>query len=334
MNTILITGAGGEIGHGLIIELSKNKNNKIIALDLNDLNSKLESCVTEFIKADILDNTKLAKLFSKYSFDTIFHLAALLSTTSERDPVKAHHVNTDGVINILYLAERHARQNKKNVKFLFPSSIAIYGMPNLEAKKKYKKVKEEEFNLPTTMYGCNKLYIETLGNYYARYYEKDKKTDTQYLDFRSLRFPGIVSADTLPTGGTSDFGPEMLHAAAQGKNYECFVRKDTIIPFMIMPDAVSALLKLADAPRKNIKAHVYNVGSFAVSAEDISEYALKINDIKITYKPHRKRQAIVDSWPIDVDDSNAKTDWGWKADYDKERSFKEYLIPAIKARYT
>lgn len=332
MKTILITGANGEVGHGLINKLSEYKN-KIIALDLNPLDDKLENKIEEFIKADILNNERIKKLFKKYNFDTIFHLAAILSTSSEKDPVKAHHVNTDGAINILYHAERFARENKKTVKFIFPSSIAIYGLPNLETKKRAGKIKEEEFNLPATMYGCNKLYIETLGNYYSRYYEKDKKSDKQYLDFRALRFPGIISAETLPTGGTSDFGPEMLHRAAQNRDYECFVRADSKIPFMVMPDAIKALIQLTKAPKKAISRHVYNVGSFAPTASDIAKYALRINKIKITYKPHQKRQAIVDSWPEDVDDTKARTDWGWKPEFDEERSFNEYLIPAVRARY-
>jgi len=330
---ILITGANGEIGHGLIRNLSNDSENQIVALDINPLDQSLRSLITEFVKADILDNTKTSKLFEKYSFDTVFHLAALLSTSAERDPVKAHHVNTDGAINILFHAERFARKNKKKVKFIFPSSIAIYGMPDMETKARIKKVKEGQYNLPATMYGCNKLYIETLGNYYARYYEKDRKSDTQYLDFRSLRFPGIISTDTMPTGGTSDFGPEMLHAAAKNQDYECFVRASSKIPFMVMPDAVRALLKLAKAPKSSVKQHVYNVGSFAISAEGIAKYAVQINKIKITYKPHQKRQAIVDSWPEDVDDSKARTDWGWKPMFSEKKSFRDYLIPSIKSQY-
>jgi nucleoside-diphosphate-sugar epimerase len=333
MKTVLITGANGEIGHGLIKKLAQDPKNKLVAFDINNLDTELSKLVLQSFKGDILDRALVKKLFDNYQFDIIFHLAALLSTSSEKDPIKAHHVNTDGAINILYLAERYARKNKKKVKFIFPSSIAIYGMPSLEAKKKHKKVKEEEFNLPATMYGCNKLYIESLGNYYARYYEKDKKSDTQYLDFRSVRFPGIISADTMPTGGTSDFGPEMLHAAAQKENYECFVRRDSKIPFMAMPDAVRALIQLSKAPKKQIRQHAYNVGSFTLTAEEIAKYAHEINKISISYIPHQKRQAIVDSWPEDVDDTKAKNDWGWKAEFNEAKSFRSYLIPAIKSRY-
>jgi nucleoside-diphosphate-sugar epimerase len=342
--TILITGVNGEIGHGLVKRLSA-EDYKIIALDISLPDENITSKVFKFIEGDILDTALLEKLFREYKFDTVFHLAAMLSTSAERDPVKAHHVNTDGSINLLSMAEKYARKNEKSIMFIFPSSIAVYGMPNLEIKTKAGKVSEEEYNLPATMYGCNKLYIEMLGNYYARYYEKHKKTDRSYLDFRCVRFPGIISADTLPTGGTSDFGPEMLHAAAQNKPYECFVREDSKIPFMVMPDAVKALVQLAKVPKSKIKTHVYNVGSFTISAKEIESYANRslhsqpkagppLADFKVTYKPHQKRQAIVDSWPEDVDDSKARNDWGWSVDFDKEAAFNEYLIPSIKSRYT
>ncbi len=332
--TILITGANGEIGHGLIKKLTEDGKNKIVALDINSLDSSFSKPTLQFIKGDILDNKLISTLFEKYKFDTIFHLAALLSTSSERDPVRAHHVNTDGAINILYHAENFARKTQKKVAFVFPSSIAIYGLPNLAIKAKIGKIKEDQHNLPTTMYGCNKLYIELLGNYYARYYEKHKKSD-QFLDFRAIRFPGIISADTLPTGGTSDFGPEMLHAAARNKPYECFVRSDTKIPFMAMPDAVKALIQLSEAPKSNLLHNVYNVGSFSLSVKEIEGYARKLlHPIKVTYRPHHKRQSIVDSWPEDVDDSKARADWSWKAVLNQERAFLDYLVPTIKARYS
>ena len=331
--TVLITGVNGEIGHGLVKKLS-GEDYKIIALDISTPDENVSANVFKFVSGDILDTALLENLFQEYKFDVVFHLAAMLSTSAERDPVKAHHVNTDGSINLLSIAEKYARLSEKSIMFIFPSSIAVYGMPNLEIKSKAGKVKEEEYNLPATMYGCNKLYIEMLGNYYTRYYEKHKKTDKSFLDFRCVRFPGIISADTMPTGGTSDFGPEMLHAAAQNKPYECFVRENSRIPFMVMPDAVKALIALSGVPKSQIKTHVYNVGSFTISAKEIEEYAHSLNSIKVTYKPHQKRQAIVDSWPEDVDDSKARADWGWSPDFDKELSFNEYLIPSIKARYT
>ena len=155
------------------------------------------------------------------------------------------------------------------------------------------------------------------------------------VDFRALRFPGLVSAFTVPSGGTSDYGPEMLHAAARGETYECFVRPDSVIPFMAMPDAVTALLKLAQAPAKALSRRVYNVTSFSLTAEEFRQMVLRfIPDAQISYSPDLKRQGIVDSWPAGLNDNDARRDWGWRPEYDLDRSFAEYLVPNIKQRYS
>jgi nucleoside-diphosphate-sugar epimerase len=186
------------------------------------------------------------------------------------------------------------------------------------------------------MYGCNKLYCEKLGMYYSRYYGQRHLDPNPpvMLDFRALRFPGLVSAFTLPSGGTSDYGPEMLHAAAQGKPYSCFVREDTKISFMAMPDAIKSLLMLADAPRQNLSHMIYNVAAFALMAGEFRDRALKaFPGEKITFDPNPRRQGIVDSWPEDVDDSLARKDWGWKPDYDEDAFFDQYFLPQIRERY-
>ncbi|MEK7670982.1 MAG: NAD-dependent epimerase/dehydratase family protein, partial [Bacteroidota bacterium] len=186
------------------------------------------------------------------------------------------------------------------------------------------------------MYGVNKLYCEHLGRYYAKHYRQLASDTTQSggVDFRSIRFPGLMSAVTVPSGGTSDYAPEMLHAAAQGKSYSCFVREDVRIPFMAMPDAITALLKLHDAPKEKLSSSVYNIGSFSPSAGQIvSIVKREFPKAEITFSPDDKRQAIVDSWPEDVDDSAARNDWGWAPEYDQARAFNEYLIPGIRKRY-
>lgn len=335
MKNVLVTGANGEIGHELIEKLSGYRNVNVVALDINKLDDKLANCVTKEFTGDILDFELLSRLFKKYEFDTVFHLAAMLSTSAEKDPIKAHHVNTDGSISVMSVAEKLSRYLKKQVVFIFPSSIAVYGLPSVKKAHSVGKIKEKEWNKPATMYGCNKLYIEFLGNYYEKYYRKDKSSKRPLFDFRAVRFPGLLSANTLPTGGTSDWGPEILHYAAQGKHYECFVRKDSWLPFMTMPDAVKALTMLASAPKKSLKHDVYNVGGFTVNAGEIAKIAKKaFGWDKIIYKPDIKRQAIVDSWPEDVDDTLAKKEWGFKSDYNKETAFNDYLIPAILKRYS
>jgi nucleoside-diphosphate-sugar epimerase len=185
------------------------------------------------------------------------------------------------------------------------------------------------------MYGCNKLYCEHLGRYYARHYKQlSAETLGGRVDFRCLRFPGLISAVTVPAGGTSDYAPEMLHAAAEGVPYSCFVREDTRIPFMAMPDAVEAILRLATAPRDALRRVVYNVGAFNPSAREIRAQVDKaFPGARIEFVPDLKRQRIVDSWPEDVDDSAARGDWCYAPRYDLERAFSEYLAPTIRRRY-
>jgi len=154
------------------------------------------------------------------------------------------------------------------------------------------------------------------------------------LDFRALRFPGLISAHTVPSSGTSDYGPEMLHAAAQGHPYACFVREDTKIAFMAMPDAVKSLLMLMDAPREQLSCPVYNVTAFSLMAGDFRDWALKsFPSAQITFEPNLRRQGIVDSWPEALDDTKARQEWGWKPDYNVDRFFNEYFLPEIRKRY-
>ena len=223
----------------------------------------------------------------------------------------------------------------KPVKFIFPSSVAIYGMPDIDTKIHVGAVREAEWNTPITMYGWNKLYCEGLGHYYTHHYQQlSAQPQSHKVDFRSLRFPGLISAFTLPTGGTSDYGPEMIHHAAQGKPYPCFVREDTRMPFMAMPDAIKSLLEIANAPRDSLKTHAYNVTAFNPSAGEIFELVKQhFPEAAISFEPDTKRQQIVDSWPADQNDNRARHDWGWQPDYDLERAFDEYLVPNIKQRY-
>jgi threonine 3-dehydrogenase len=332
---VLITGANGEIGHGLITHLANNKNFNVIALDVQPLDDELKPYCMRFIQGDILDGMLLGRLVVEYEIRTIYHLASILSTKAEYNPEAAHRINVEGTLNLLRLAVEQSQWQGKPVKFIYPSSIAAYGLPGLEVKRRVGKVKEPDWLFPTTMYGCNKLYCEHLGRYYTAHYRQlaaDHGNTT--VDFRCIRFPGLISAVTIPTGGTSDYGPEMLHHAAQGIPYSCFVRPDTRLPFMAMPDAVKSLLQLEAAPRENLSQLFYNVTSFSPSAQEIYEIVKEaFPESEIEFAPHLSRQAIIDSWPEDIDDTAAKQDWGWKPDYDQERAFHEYLIPAIRQRY-
>ena len=332
---VLITGASGEIGHGLITSLAERGSTTIITLDVRALEAPLGKLVHREVIGSITDTTALDRILAEFDIDHVYHLAAYLSTRSEFTPVTAHQVNVEGTMNLLEFAQRQGESHGRPVVFLYPSSIAAYGMPDLETKAKAGRVREEEFNYPTTMYGCNKLYCEQLGRYYARHYKQlAPETLSGKVDFRCVRFPGLISAVTVPSGGTSDYAPEMIHAAAKGEPYACFVRPDTRIPFMAMPDGVDALLKLAAAPRANLSKTAYNVGAFNPSAEEVRQIVLKnFPGADLTYANDVKRQGIVDSWPADVNDSAARSDWGFAPVYDFERGFSEYLIPRIRERY-
>ena len=330
---VLVTGACGEIGQALVQGLAKRGGYRIVTADFMALPDSIKSLSSEHVQGDLVYKIKT---FYDYDFDIIFHLAASLSSKAEVATEEAHRINVEGTMQLLMLAAYRSEKYNKAVKFLFPSSIAVYGMSNLAAKKSAGVVNEDEWNTPHTMYGCNKLYCEKLGMYYGKYYGQkhlDVKPPTM-LDFRAIRFPGLISAFTLPSGGTSDYGPEMLHAAAQDKPYSCFVRADTKISFMAMPDAIKSLMMLTDVPREKLTNSVYNIAAFAITADEFRQRALKaFANAKITFEPNPRRQGIVDSWPEDVDDSLARTDWNWKPDYDVDRFFDDYFLPEIRKRY-
>ncbi len=331
--SVLVTGASGEIGQALVQSL-KNKGYRIVTADLAPLPETIKTLSAEHIQGDLVNRIKI---FYDYDFDIIFHLAASLSSKAEVATEDAHRINVEGTMQLLLLAAYKSEKLNKPVKFLFPSSIAAYGFPDRAAKHAAGNVKEDAWNTPHTMYGCNKLYCEKLGVYYSCYCGQrhlDPVPPTM-LDFRAIRFPGLVSAFTVPSGGTSDYGPEMLHSAAAGKPYACFVDAETRISFMAMPDAIKSLLMLMDAPRINLTSQVYNIAAFSLTAGEFRQRALAaFPDAKITFEPNPRRQGIVDSWPEDVDDTLARKDWAWKPDYDVDKFFNEYFLPEIKKRYS
>jgi nucleoside-diphosphate-sugar epimerase len=331
----LITGAGGEIGHGLIERLTAEGDTAIITIDLKPLEGELAGRVEHEYQGSILETHLLERILSEYEVETIYHLAAILSTRAEFTPVTGHQVNVEGTLKLLDFAQAQGESHGRAVAFLYPSSIAAYGMPNLETKAAAGAVREHKWNQPTTMYGCNKLYCEHLGRYYDHHYKQlAAETLSGKVDFRAIRFPGLISAVTVPSGGTSDFAPEMVHAAARGDAYVCFVRPDTRIPFMLMPDAVDALVRLARADSSRLRQSVYNITAFNPSAEEIRSLVTDgFPGAEITFEPDLKRQVIVDSWPADVDDSAARADWGLAPRYDLQSGFADHLIPQIRGLY-
>ncbi|HUF39681.1 MAG TPA: NAD-dependent epimerase/dehydratase family protein [Anaerolineales bacterium] len=331
---ILITGAAGEVGQSLVQHLAETNGTPLLTIDIRELPAEMKRMSTHLV-GDILDKDLFARLIADYELDRIYHLAALLSTRSEFTPATAHKVNVEGTMSLLELASEQSRWRRRPVMFIFPSSIAVYGLPDLETKERYSRVREFEWNNPTTMYGCNKLYGELLGDYYAKNYQQLSAEPPVKIDFRCVRYPGLISAFTVPSGGTSDYASEMIHAAAQGQDYACFVREGLTIPFMAMPDAVDAVLDLADAPRENLSQTVYNIAGFSISAGEIRDLVRRaFPGTNVSFEPDEPRQRIAESWPIDLDDSPARRDWSWAPKYDAERTFSEYLIPNIVNRYS
>jgi threonine 3-dehydrogenase len=331
---VLITGACGEIGQALVQGLAKKGGYRIVTTDLMPLPENIQAMSAEHLQGDLVYRVK--QLYD-YDFDLMFHLAASLSSKAEVATEEAHRINVEGTMQLLMLAAYKSEKRGRAVKFLFPSSIAAYGFSNLAAKIEAGRVTEEQHNHPHTMYGANKLYCEKLGEYYGNYYGQ-RHLDPQppmMLDFRAIRFPGLISAFTLPSGGTSDYGPEMLHAAAQGKPYSCFVREDTKISFMAMPDAIKAIMMLVDVPREYLTRQVYNICAFSLTAGEFRKRAEQaFPGTKVNFEPNPRRQGIVDSWPEELDDHSARTDWGWLPDYDIDRFFDDYFLPEIRKRYS
>ena len=331
----LITGANGEMGHGLIAALHQKNHSNIVAMDLNQLENHISDLCFEEITGNILDIDLIDQLNGEYEFDTIYHLAALLSTRAEFSPRSAHDVNVGGTMNLLNLAIEQGRSQGTKIKFFFPSSIAVYGFKNLDEKKAAGTVKENSYKNPHTMYGCNKLYCEHIGNYYSNNYQRLGAEEHQsYVNFRSIRFPGIISSKTIPTSGTSDYIPEMLHAAAKGVPYNCFVRKNTKIPFMTMPDAIQAIIQIMNTPEHYFNQTIYNIRSFAPTADEFRQKVVEFfPKAEIRYKINEKRQKMIDGWPADTDDSAARKEWNWQPTHTLDKGLNEYLIPDLKQMY-
>jgi nucleoside-diphosphate-sugar epimerase len=331
---VLISGASGEMGHGLIHEIAERGRLDILALDVRPLDPDLARRCAAVRIGDILDRHLLDRVRAEFEISAVFHLAALLSTRAEFVPESAHEVNVQGTLNLLQLAVEEARALGHPLKFLFPSSIAVYGLPDIATKRAAGKVAEDVWLAPITIYGCTKLHCEHLGRYFARHYRQLAAAGPSGVDFRAIRLPGLLSASTVPSGGTSDYAPEMIHAAAQGRPYTCFVRPDTRIPFMTIPDAVTALLTLMDAPAPSLTTLVYNVAAFSPStAELVERVHAAFPGTSIAFAPDARRQAIVDSWPSDVDDARARRDWGFQPAYDLDRAFDQYLLPNVKRHH-
>jgi nucleoside-diphosphate-sugar epimerase len=304
---ILVTGAMGQIGSELTLELRKKYGTEnVIATDLRDCDCGGLKETGPFYALDVLNITAIEKIVEEHEIDTIVHLAALLSGVGEKNPTACWNVNMNGSLNVLNTGVKY------NLSRIFiPSSIAVWG-PDCP-----KTAPQETPLHPTTMYGVTKVAGEVVGDYYFKKFG---------LDVRGLRYPGIISAETFPGGGTTDYAVAIYYDAVKNNRYQCFVKEDTKLPMMYMPDCLKATMDLLSAPLDSLKHHCdFNVGSMSFDVTTLANSIKKYKpDFTISYAPDF-RQAIADSWPDAVDDSAAREEWNWSPVYDLDSMTQDML---------
>ena len=315
MKRILVTGATGQIGSELVPELIKlhGIENVVIGVHKRTPENPIPDAVYE--KVNVLDKEKLDSTITKYDIDTVYHLAAILSAAGEKNPWLAWDVNMNGTYNILELARIY-----EMTRIFIPSSIPAFGpeTPRINTP-------QETVLKPRTMYGLTKVAGELLANYY---FEKFG------LDIRGVRYPGIISYKTPPGGGTTDYAVEIFHEALKQKKYTCFLRADSTLPMMYMPDCIKATIDLMNTDLDKLIHHTdFNLAAISFSPSDLAkEISKHIPDFEIFYKPDA-RQAIADSWPKTIDDSAARKEWGWKPSYDLSQMTKD-MLDNLRLRYS
>ncbi len=308
MKKILVIGSVGQIGSEFTLELRRiYGNDNVVANGRKTAPSEklMNSGPFEFF--DTTDREKLTEVCKKYGINVIINMAAILSATGEQNPMLAWDVNMNGLINVLEVA-----RELKMEQVLIPSSIAVFG-----PETPVDNTPQETILRPTTMYGVTKVAGELLADYYVRRYG---------MDVRGLRYPGIISNETLPGGGTTDYAVAIYYEAIKHKKYTCFVKEDTQLPMMYMPDCLKATIDLMQADFSKLKHHSdFNVGAMSFTVGELAASIKKyIPEFEITYEPDF-RQAIADSWPNSVDDSAAREEWGWKPSFDLDAMTQDML---------
>lgn len=307
MTKILVTGAAGQIGSDLTTALKKiYGENNVIASDVAQENKTPE--LQPYEQLNIMDKTRLGEVIKKHKITIIYHLAAILSAAGERNPALCYDVNMNGLYNILEAARELGVK-----QIICPSSIAVFG-----PETPRDKTPQETIILPKTMYGLTKAAGELLCDYYVAKFG---------LDIRGIRYPGLISYKTLPGGGTTDYAVEIFYEAIKNKFYTCFLKADTTLPMMYMPDAIRGTITLSETDFSKLKHHSnFNFAGMSFScAELAAEISKRIPEFKIEYKPDF-RQSIADSWPKSIDDSAAVNEWGWKPEFDLSKMVDDMIL--------
>jgi nucleoside-diphosphate-sugar epimerase len=299
MSKILVTGAVGQIGSELTVELRRrNGAENVVATGHRTKPSAVLCNGGPFEFIDVTDRGTLEAVIERYDIDTIYHMAAILSAVGEERPHLAWDVNINGLYNVLELA-----RERELVRIFCPSSIAVFG-----PETPRDNTPQETVLRPTTMYGVSKVAGELLCEYYAARFG---------VDVRGVRYPGIISSETLPGGGTTDYAVAIYYEAIANKRYTCFVRADTVVPMMYMPDCIKGTIDLMEADRSRLVHHAdFNMASMSFSAGELAaEIKKQIPEFECEYEPDF-RQAIADSWPCSLDDSASREEWDWNPAYD------------------
>jgi len=305
---ILVIGACGQIGVELTLALRKiYGNNNVIASDLREENELLHG-TGPYVSMDVMNKEMLHVQVIRQGITQVYLLAAILSATGEKNPNLAWSLNMQSLLNVLDIA-----REEKLEKVYWPSSIAVFGPTSPKINCPQQTVIE-----PSTVYGISKYAGEFWCNYYHHRYG---------VDVRSLRYPGLISYKSAPGGGTTDYAVEIFHEALEEKKYTCFLEEDTYLPMMYMPDAIRATIELMEAPIEKIKVRTsYNLSGMSFSPKEIADSIQKhIPEFSIDYKPDY-RQQIANSWPQSIDDAAARSDWGWKEEYDLEKMTADMLM--------